>query len=1201
MRRTDSPRLQKIAIAAAAMLVFSIIGYTVLFYTAGEVEFSDPGLEQAVRYALELPDARLLRKDTERLTHLDASNFGISDLTGIEAMANLRSLNLSGNQIPSLDALASLRHLEQLSLSNTNLQRLQILTAADMHQQLRVLHLDGNPELQDISALEDMRHLQEISLRATAVQDISPLAGLSGLQSLDLRETVLTDVPLEPLQRLTALERLNLRETALTNVDAIGSIRSLRYLNLHSNPDIQNLQPVGQLMRLHTLILRGVPVKDRIDIIENMPRLQRLNIRNTGVSRLEPLARLMQRGALREDVDIRDNPIAADADRGAYGYDVLLPYWNRINRRKPAELPRAPTGEIRINEVMTSNGSIAAADQLYPDWIELVNPGESAIDISGFFLTPSDDSHPSSTEHSHRAVSWQLPENTIIEPGEYILIWASGLPIDARAEPADGNTPPVQEYHADFTLSSSGATVSLFDSSGRILVDTVDVPAIPRDTSYGRTADCWQIFVQPTPGADNRQGLTYIPVHFSHNAGLYDESFTLTLAADDTIEVYYTLDGSPPDPNAEHGISTYTVRDYDSGELIQRTTRTYRYEHPIEIHSDGPDEPTITDIQTTVPEAETYYWKPPTGDLPRGTVVRALTYDGSTERSHVHSATYLVGTDFSEGYPLAIISLSADPGDLFDFDRGIYVPGRIHEQHRGYQGHWMRHPANYRERVEIPTHIAFFEPDGYPGFAVDGGIRVHGAWSRSHPVKSLRMYARKDHERENYFTHPVFPLATQRYSHAAITEYKRLMLRSGQSLFRSHLQDAIIHNHVRQHVAVDLLRYRPVVHFMNGEYWGIKNLRERFDRFFLAANYGVDPDQVIILDGPQGFASQLQAGQPGDHTSYQELVQYVESNDMSRTEHYHHVVQLMDVDSFIDYNIVRIFSGDPDAVNKHIAMWRVRGDYNPDMPPGLDGRWRWHTWDFDNALMFLENDTMTFLANDRTQQEYNRAYYQDQHDSGEVMDSELLNDHAAERPAAVQRVYHPRYTTLMAGLLQNSEFRHRFVNRFADLLNTLYSPEVHAEAIRTAAELLEPEIARHIRRWHYPFSYGFWQNQVERNIQFARERPAIQRQHIIEYFSKRSGEIAGTANIAIRLPEQGGSIQVNSLHLSTETPGMDDTTWQGIYFRGVPVHIAAIADPGYRFSGWIGHDSEQQEITVDPSDQILTARFESVATTAEKE
>jgi len=122
---------------------------------------------------------------------------------------------------------------------------------------------------------------------------------------------------------------------------------------------------------------------------------------------------------------------------------------------------------LKINEIM-STGS--------PDWLEIYNPGDQDVDISGFLLYDAG-------SVSNKTV---MPQGTVIKSDSF-LVWLC------------------DDIQANFKLSSSGETVTLEDTQGK-LIDFVEFPALDPGTSYGRNpdgADSWQVFDTPTPGTSN--------------------------------------------------------------------------------------------------------------------------------------------------------------------------------------------------------------------------------------------------------------------------------------------------------------------------------------------------------------------------------------------------------------------------------------------------------------------------------------------------------------------------------------------------------------------------------------------------------------------------------------------------------------------------------------------------------------------------
>ena len=148
--------------------------------------------------------------------------------------------------------------------------------------------------------------------------------------------------------------------------------------------------------------------------------------------------------------------------------------------------PVAASSAVRINELMASNDATAADPQgEYDDWIELLNVGDAAVDLSGMFLS---DAPPAPR-------TWALPEGTLLAAGERLLVWA------------DGDVGDAPGLHAGFKLSAQGETLLLVDTDarGNAVLDAVTFGPQEADVAFGRLPDGTGAFqsVSPTPGSAN--------------------------------------------------------------------------------------------------------------------------------------------------------------------------------------------------------------------------------------------------------------------------------------------------------------------------------------------------------------------------------------------------------------------------------------------------------------------------------------------------------------------------------------------------------------------------------------------------------------------------------------------------------------------------------------------------------------------------
>ncbi|MFN2162778.1 MAG: CotH kinase family protein, partial [Candidatus Promineifilaceae bacterium] len=186
---------------------------------------------------------------------------------------------------------------------------------------------------------------------------------------------------------------------------------------------------------------------------------------------------------------------------------------------------------LLINEIMAANVSTVIDPDfgVFPDWIELYNPGDDAVDLSNFSLT----------DDIRDPVKWLVPPGTLLPANEYLLIWADGRD---------------SGLHSSFRLSRDGEEVALYDREGRLL-DMVRFGDQVEDVSYGRTVDGaaeWGFFQQPTPGrlndGETLPSTKQAPApEFSLPGGRYQTPLELSLSSTSpAAEIRYTLDGSSP-------------------------------------------------------------------------------------------------------------------------------------------------------------------------------------------------------------------------------------------------------------------------------------------------------------------------------------------------------------------------------------------------------------------------------------------------------------------------------------------------------------------------------------------------------------------------------------------------------------------------------------------------------------------------------
>ncbi len=635
------------------------------------------------------------------------------------------------------------------------------------------------------------------------------------------------------------------------------------------------------------------------------------------------------------------------------------------------------------------------------------------------------------------------------------------------------------------------------------------------------------------------------PVHFSVPGGFYTEDLELVLThSNPEAHIYYTLDGSIPDPENLEG-KTYRHMDrYRSiqQELLDKRFRTHRYQYPstITIYDRTGDENYLSTMQTTFEQQNVPYYFP-RQQIFKGTVVRAIAVVNS-QMSSVETHTYFITPQGRYRFSLPVISLVVQEDQFFDYDEGIYVPGKIYDQNNPFNTSGDAQ-ANHTQRGiewERKASMELFEPESVnPDLRQDLGIRIHGGWSRAHPMKSLRLYARSDYG-ENRFRHRMFP-------DEPYTEFNRLLLRnSGNDWPEAMLRDPLMQGIVK-HLNINTQAYRPYIIFLNGEYWGIHNMRERYDKHYLARRFGVDPDNIDLLTGNAWVDE-------GSNRHYRETLDYIRQHGLEESLHYEYINTRIDIKNYIDYQIAKIFVANTDWPGNNIDFWRYRTEqFEPFAAPGQDGRWRWLVLDLDLGFHLY---TGCEPGNDVcTPPDHNTLAF-------------------AAREDGPSWPNPPWSTELFRELLKNEQFRNDFITRYLDQLNTAFHPERLTREVLRVAGVIEPEMGEHLERWFSGRNWHHfdrWKDLINnRLLPFAEQRPEYAREHLKEFFN-----LGHRYRLTVDVSDPAaGFVQVNTVNITNHTPGVEDVQWpwMGIYYEDVPVLLAAHPMPGYRFSHWEGEN-----------------------------
>ncbi len=536
---------------------------------------------------------------------------------------------------------------------------------------------------------------------------------------------------------------------------------------------------------------------------------------------------------------------------------------------------------------------------------------------------------------------------------------------------------------------------------------------------------------------------------FNKESGFYSSNIELKITSKNG-SVHYTTDGSIPDINSPKAKKTIVI-------------------------SDRSDEDNVLSAIREVCSPNNQYT--PNTKVKKCTVVRAAIFNDSGVSGPVITNTYFVGMDQQKDFNgLPVISLVSDYDGLFGYENGIYVLGKTCDDNKSTNGGMFvndwQYPGNYANRGrewERQTHIELFEADGNPDFERELGMRIMGNASRTYNQKSFRMYARTDYGEKN-IKYPLIPGNTGDGTNEEVGKYKTFLLRNGgNDCTYAKIRDPLIQTLVKG-TDVATQESRPVVVFLNGEFWGIYALEEDYSDNYIETNYGVDSKDVVLIK-----CGEIEEGTEEDMALYKEFKNLI-SQDLSVEENYQKLCEIMDIQSYIDYCCIVSYTGNRDSMfnnNNNWRLWRSRtvgdGEYQ-------DGKWRFMLFDTEYSM---------------------NLYYQ-----GRASDNTSFQE--------LQR--HKWFSSLM----KNDSFKAQFFSTLIYMRDNLFSPEKFNAVIEDLSSQYGPMMADQYKRFGPSHSNGtqHFNQEVQEIKNYLEERYSQFPNLLKQSFGLDDGEIQQYQNMA---------------------------------------------------------------------------------------
>ena len=510
------------------------------------------------------------------------------------------------------------------------------------------------------------------------------------------------------------------------------------------------------------------------------------------------------------------------------------------------------------------------------------------------------------------------------------------------------------------------------------------------------------------------------------------------------------------------------------------------------------------------------------------TVVRARGFssDALTPPSFVETNTYFINSS----HTIPVLSVCGD--EITDFITNV-------------------HPAAFTSNFD--GSVEFFEKDGTLAAEGEGYYNKHGNDSWAYGQRGFDFVMRDEYGYDHAVQHQLFPGKDR-------DEFKRIMAKAAANDNYSfepggaHLRDSYIHTLSQlSDLKMDERTSRFIIVYINGEYWGVYDIREKVDDHDFTDHYYDQGRNDIEFIKTWG-ATWAEYGDPA-MTEWNELYTYITTNDMSIPANYEYVTDRYNVKSLIDYIVLNSYTVTSDWLNYNTGWWKGN---NPD---GDKKKWRYILWDMDASFGHYINYTGVPSTD---------------------ADADPCNPESLAGDEGSDPVGH---ITILQRLRENEDFNYLYITRFIDLNNSHLSCDNMLHILDSMANVISPEMNGQIDRWGGDFTE--WEGNVQEIRDFLNTRCEAISDGLIDCY-----ELEGPYEIQVDVsPAGAGEVKVNSEWVSPYP-------WTGTYYGGINTVFKARAEDGYEFDYWesINHTfgpEREDTLEINDNDEII-AHFKPV-------
>ncbi len=400
-----------------------------------------------------------------------------------------------------------------------------------------------------------------------------------------------------------------------------------------------------------------------------------------------------------------------------------------------------------------------------------------------------------------------------------------------------------------------------------------------------------------------------------------------------------------------------------------------------------------------------------------------------------------------------------------------------------------------------------------------GEFNKHGNDSWAYPQRGIDWITRDQMGYKDELKHKFFKERSRK-------KFQRLILKAAANdnyptSGGAHIRDAYVHTlALHGGMDVDVRTNRSCVVYVNGQYWGVYDMREKVDDAdFTSYYYNQDEPDIDYIKTWGATWNEY-----GSSTDWYALKGFILGNNMAVQANYDYVQQQFDLLSLIDYVIINQHSVCKDWLNWNTSWWRGRN------PAGTAKRWRYTLWDMDATFGHYINYTG------------------------------IPNIGPTAKPCDVEQIPNSgdpqNHIDIFMALYQNPQFKAMYINRYADLLNTTLSCQYMNALLDSMINTIAPEMPQHCARWGG--SVGQWNQNVSTMHDFINAHCQFIDQSIADCY-----DVTGPFGLTVKISPAASP---NHVMVNTITPAI--YPFVGDYFGGVNIDLVAKPAPGWVFDHW---------------------------------